>query len=359
MLAAVARLKMFEQIAKYLVENWRELVWPAVLFATVVVTGWLLRQVAYARIRRPAAATGTRMDRMLIESLHGPLLLWILILAIHLAVEYSGLPRSVTHWSAKVLLALWIVSLTLVLSRLSGRMVRSYSARLEGALPVSTLTEVLAALVIWILGILTLLDQVFEIDIRAILAALGVGGLAVALALQDTLSNLFAGFYVSVARQVRIGDFVKIDAGQSGYVQDIGWRSTTLKELGGSLIFIPNNKLAQSIVTNYNLPQRPIGMGINVPVSYDSDPNVVEQMLSEVGAAAIGQVPGLLKDPAPSAKFNPGFGKTSMDFTLNCHVAEYADQFQIQHELRKRIYRQFREAGVRFAQQATPSAEEG
>ena len=117
-----------------------------------------------------------------------------------------------------------------------------------------TLTEVLASLIIWILGILTLLQMVFDVDIRAILAALGVGGLAVALALQDTLSNLFAGFYVSVARQIRIGDFVKIDAGQSGYVQDIGWRSTTLRDLGGSLIFIPNNKLAQSIVTNYNLP---------------------------------------------------------------------------------------------------------
>jgi small-conductance mechanosensitive channel len=349
---------MIEQIAKYLTENWRELVWPVVLFAAVVVSGWVLRQLVYARIRRRATFTGIRIDHMLIESLHGPLLLWILILAIHLAAEYSDLPRGVTHWSAKVLLALWIVSLTLVLSRLSGRMVRSYSTRLEGALPVSTLTEVLASLIIWVLGILTLLEQVFEVDIRAILAALGVGGLAVALALQDTLSNLFAGFYVSVARQIRIGDFVKIDAGQSGYVQDIGWRSTTLKELGGSLIFIPNNKLAQSIVTNYNLPQRPIGIGITVPVTYDADPSRVERMLTEVGSSAIGQVPGLLKDPPPSSKFIPGFGKTSMDFTLDCHVAEYADQFLVQHELRKRIYRRFREEGVHFRQPSTPPADE-
>lgn len=348
---------MIQQIAKYLMDNWRELVWPAALFAAVVATGWVLRHIVYARLRRPAASTGTRI--MLIESLHGPLLLWILILAIHLAMEYSDLPRSVTHWSAKVLLALWIVSLTLVLSRLSGQMVRSYSTRLEGALPVSTLTEVLAGLVIWVLGLLTLLQMVFDVDIRAILAALGVGGLAVALALQDTLSNLFAGFYVSVARQVRIGDFVKIDAGQSGYVQDIGWRSTTLKDLGGSLIFIPNNKLAQSIVTNYNLPQRPIGIGITVPVTYDADPSQVERLLTEVGSSAIGQVPGLLKDPAPSAKFIPGFGKTSMDFTLDCHVAEFADQYLVQHELRKRIHRRFREEGVRFRPQTTPAAEEG
>ena len=193
-------------------------------------------------------------------------------------------------------------------------MVRAYSTRLEGALPVSTLTEVLAGLIIWILGLLTLLQQVFEVDIRAILAALGVGGLAVALALQDTLSNLFAGFYVSVARQIRIGDFVKIDAGQNGYVQDIGWRSTTLRDLSGNLIFIPNNKLAQSIVTNYNLPQRPVGLGITVPVTYDADPSQVERLLTEVGFAAIGQVPGLLKEPAPSAKFIPGFGKTIHGF---------------------------------------------
>ena len=348
---------MIEQVAKYLMENWRELVWPAVLFAVVVATGWVLRHIVYARLRRPARSTAIRIE--LIESLHGPLLLWILILAIHLAVEYSDVPRSVTHWTAKILLALWIISLTLVLSRLSGRMVRSHSTRLEGALPVSTLTEVLASLVIWILGLLTLLDQVFDIDIRAILAALGVGGLAVALALQDTLSNLFAGFYVSVARQIRIGDFVKIDAGQSGYVQDIGWRSTTLKDLSGSLIFIPNNKLAQSIVTNYNLPQRPIGFGIVVPVTYDSDPSQVERLLNEVGAAAVGQVPGLLKEPPPSTKFNPGFGKTSMDFTLDCQVAEYADQFLVQHELRKRIYRRLREEGVRFRPPSTPSADEG
>jgi small-conductance mechanosensitive channel len=346
---------MIQQIAKYLVENWRELVWPAVLFAAVVALGWLFRRVVFTRLERWAASTRTQIDNILIDSLHGPFLLWVLILAIHLATESSALPRGVTRWSGKVLLALWIISFTLVLARLSGRMVRVYSARLEGALPVGTLTEVLAGLIIWILGFLTLLQQVFEVDIRAILAALGVGGIAVALALQDTLSNLFAGFYVSVARQIRIGDFVKIDAGQTGYVQDIGWRSTTLREMSGNLIFIPNNKLSQSIVTNYFLPERRVGIGITVPVAYDTDASQVERLLNEVAAAAVGQVPGLLKDPAPSARFIPGFGETSMDFTLGCQVAEFADQFLVQHELRKRIHRRFREEGIRFRTQGIPA----
>jgi small-conductance mechanosensitive channel len=349
---------MIQQIANYLMENWRELVRPAVLFAVVIVSGLLLRRILYTRLQHSTGASGTRMGSILIESLYGPILLWILILAIHLAAEYSDLPRNVTHWSAKLLLALWIVSLTLVLARLSARMVRTHSITLEGALPVGTLTQVLASLIIWILGLLTLLEQVFDVDIRAVLAALGVGGLAVALALQDTLSNLFAGFYVSVARQVRIGDFIKIDAGQNGYVQDIGWRSTTLRDLSGNLIFIPNNKLSQSIVTNFNLPERPVGLSIAVPVTYDSDPSQVERLLNEVASAAIGQVPGLLKEPAPSAQFIPGFGKTSMDFTLNCRVAEFADQFLVQGELRKRIYRRFREEGILFQSPNPPAPSE-
>ena len=349
---------MNQHIAKYLVENWREFVWPAVLFAAVVVSGWVFRRILFTRLERWADSTRTQVDNILLDVIHGPFLLWVLILAIHLATESSSLPRGVTRWSGKVLLALWIISLTAVLARLSGRLVRVYSPRLEGALPVGTLTEVLAALIIWILGFLTLLQQVFEVDIRAILAALGVGGLAVALALQDTLSNLFAGFYVSVARQIRIGDFVKIDAGQTGYVQDIGWRSTTLRELGGNLIFIPNHKLAQSIVTNYNLPQRSLGVGIAVPATYDSDPSVVERLLTEVASAAVGQVPGLLKEPAPSAKLIPGFGKTSLEFTLDCQVAEFADQFLVQHELRKRIYRRFREEGIQFRPESVTAADE-
>jgi len=346
---------MTKQIVDYLVANWKELVRPAALFAAVLILGWLFHRIVFGRLRRWAASTKTRIDNILIDSFHGPFLLWILILAIHLATEYSALPREVTRWSGKLLLALWIISLTMVLARLSKRMIRVHTSKLEGALPVGTLAEVLAGLIIGILGALTLLQQVFEVDIKAILAALGVGGLAVALALQDTLSNLFAGFYVSVARQIRIGDFIKIDSGQSGYVQDIGWRSTTLEENAGNLIFIPNSKLSQSIVTNYNLPKRNMAVAVTVPVAFTSDPSQVERILTEIATDETNQIPGLLKDPAPSVRLIPGFAETSMDFTLNCHVAEYADQFQVQHELRKRIVLRFHEERITFRSAPTPA----
>jgi small-conductance mechanosensitive channel len=193
--------------------------------------------------------------------------------------------------------------------------------------------------VVWLLG-------AFQVNITPILTALGVGGLAVALALQDTLSNLFSGFYVTVARQVRLGDYIKLNTGEAGYVTDIGWRATSVRDLSNNLIVIPNSKLAQAIVTNYHLPERRMSASLQVAVSCDSDPERVEGVLSDLARQAIGEIPGLLGDPAPGASFDPGFGESSLGFTLSFQVAEFAQQFGVRNELRKRILRRFREEGI-------------
>jgi small-conductance mechanosensitive channel len=336
---------MMQRVLDYIAKQWVSLLWPAGLFVGVVVAGWAFRRILFKRLRRWTASTSTQMDDVVVDSLHGPFLLWMVILGIYVATEFSELPRAFTNWSEKLLLALWIISLTLVLSRLSGRLVRMYGNRLEGSLPMGTLMQVLATLVVGLLGLLTLLDA-FNVSLRGILGALGVGGLAVALALQDTLSNFFAGFYVSLARQIRLGDFIKLDSGQIGYVIDISWRSTTLREPSNNLIVIPNNKLAQSIVTNYSLPERRVASQVGVGVSYDADASHVEQVLSDIASAAIGQVPGLLKEPAPSVQLNPGFGDSALNFSVGFSVAEYNDQYLVQHELRKRILRRFKEEGI-------------
>lgn len=85
---------------------------------------------------------------------------------------------------------------------------------------------------------------------------------------------------------------------------------------------------------------------IPIGVSYGSDPEKVEQILVEEAKKAVGEVPGLLGDPPPFVRFIPGFGDSSLDFTLICQVAEFVDQYLVQHELRKRIFRRFKEEGI-------------
>jgi small-conductance mechanosensitive channel len=272
-------------------------------------------------------------------------MIWSLILGIYVATEWMDLPAHTTRLIERTLLILGIISLTMMASRLAGNLVRYYGERAQGARPVTTLTQNVAQLLVVLMGVVILLHE-FGVSITPILTAFGVGGLAVALALQDTLSNLFAGFYVSVAGQVRLGDYIKLNTGEEGYVTDISWRSTTIRALGNNLIIIPNAKLAQAIVTNYYLPERRLSVEVRVGVSYDSDPDHVERVLLEETQSAVGVVAGLLAEPAPSVRLIPGFGESAMNFTLGCQVAEFVDQYLVQHELRKRIVKRFRAEGI-------------
>jgi small-conductance mechanosensitive channel len=136
---------------------------------------------------------------------------------------------------------------------------------------------------------------------------------------------------------VRLGDYIKLNSGEEGYIADISWRSTTMRALSSNLIIIPNAKLAQAIVTNYFLPERRMSIGIPVNVGYNSDPDQVERVLLDVARAAIPEVPGLMAEPAPSVQLIPGFGDSALKFTVNCSVVEFVAQYAVQHELRKRI----------------------
>jgi len=328
-----------------LMRNPMEVFTPLIVFAVTLLFAYVARRMILGALRVWSTRTKARRGQVVINVLRTPLLIWSLILAVHLAIQLSDLPARYTRWSARGLIILWVLSLTLMFMRLARELVRSYGDQIPGALPVSTLTETLAQLAVLILGTLILLKQ-FGFDITAILTALGVGGLAVALALQDTLSNLFAGFYVAIAGQVRLGDYIKLDVGQEGYVTDISWRSTTIRSLANNMIVVPNNKLAQAIVTNYHLPERRMGVSLQVSVGHDADPAQVEHILLETARAAAGEIPGLLADPAPSVSFDPGVGDFAIGFSVNYQVAEFAAQYAVRNELRRRIFLRFREERI-------------
>lgn len=334
-----------KHVADFIARNWKTLAFPAGVLVCVLVAGWFVRRVLFRTIRAWAQRTRTQLDDLIVQALYGPFLLWVLILALYLATQSSELPAHVTSIVGRILLILWIVSLTLVAARLASALIRHYGNNISSTLPMTTITQNLTSLVVIIAGLLILLNTL-GISITPILTALGVGGLAVALALQDTLSNLFAGFYVSLAGQVRAGDYIKLSTGEEGYVTDISWRSTTLRALANNLIVVPNAKLAQAIVTNYNLPERRMSLLIPIGVSYDSDPEIIEKILIEEAIRGAGEISGLLAEPAPFVRFIPGFGDSSLDFTLICQVSEFVDQYLAQHELRKRIFRRFRKEGI-------------
>jgi small-conductance mechanosensitive channel len=335
-----------ETMRRILLLNPMELVWPVVIFFVVFGIGLLVRMGVLRALRAWTARSQSRAGLILTDALRGPILIWSIILGVHAAVQFSALPAPFTKHEPEVLLALWITSFTIMFMRIAGDWVHHYGSQVPGALPVTTLTESLAKLSVLILGVVLLLKYALKVEVTPILTALGVGGLAVALALQDTLSNLFAGFYVAVARQVRLGDYIKLNTGEEGYVSDIGWRSTTMRALSNNLIIVPNAKLAQAIVTNFYLPEKRMSASVQVGVSYQSDPDHVERVLLEVGTQSAREIGGMLAEPGPAAAFDPGFCESGLGFTLNFQVEEFSKQFSVRNELRKRILRRFREEGI-------------
>ncbi len=305
----------------------------------------VIRGIAFRFLHRWAERTETQIDDIIIKSFKVPSFYWCLAIGLYAAVAFSRLPEKYIFYFSKAIHVIVIFSITIATSNLAGRIFKNYIQKSDLPIPTTGLAYGILKGIIIIIGFLIILS-LLGISITPLITALGVGGLAVALALQDTLANLFAGIHILVEKSIRVGDFIRLETGQEGYVVDITWRTTRIRLLPNNMVVIPNSKLAQSIVTNYYLPERRMAVLIPVSVSYSSDPEKVERILLEVAKEAAGEVPGLLSDPEPAVRFIPGFGESSLDFTLVCHVREFTDQYPVQHELRKRILKRFRQEGI-------------
>ena len=321
-----------------------ELLLPVLLFLAIMLLGLITRRIIFRRLSRWSQSTSTQIDDILISSTKKPFMIWCLMLAIYFAMEVSKLPDDIVHILGRVLLALGIASVTLAASSFTTKMIKAYSSRVDSTLPVTSLTQNLARIIVFIIGILIILSSL-GISITPILATLGVGSLAVALGLQDTLTNLFAGFYVILSRQVRVGDYVKIESGEEGYITDINWRMTKIRMLPNNTVLVPNEKLTKSIIVNYYLPEKEMAVLINLGVHYDSDLARVEKVTMEVGKEIMKEVTGGVAEFEPFIRYHT-FNAFSIDFSVILRAHEYVDQYLIKHEFVKRLHKRFAKEGI-------------
>ncbi len=242
----------------------------------------------------------------------------------------------------QALTILAILSVTHFLSRLSVGYISLSLSRVSGV--PNTLPRNLAAVLVYALGVLVALGYL-KISVTPLITALGVGGLAVALALQDTLSNLFAGLHILATRKVRSGDYVKLQSGEEGYVRDITWRNTTIEVLAGDLVIVPNGKLAAAIVTNFDLPASDSAILVDVGVAYRTDLRHCEKVIVEVAKEIMSRVPGGVADFTPFVRFHT-FGDFAIQGTVILRGSRFVDRFLIKHEFVKDLHERFGREGI-------------
>ena len=309
-----------------------------------VVVGAVFQKIIFSRIIKLANKTDREWDNVVLEPLKGMILLWFFIAGIYSALPSIPMSVNLSNMLQKALLIAVIFSITWVLAKIAVGVVKIYTNKTEGALISTTIFTNLTRIVILIVGGLIIL-QTLGISITPIITALGIGGIAVALALQDTLSNLFSGFYILISRQVKAGDYVKLDTGYEGYVEDINWRNTTLRALPNNIIIVPNSKLASAIITNYNLPEKQLSVPVQVGVSYDSDLEHVEKVTIEVAKEVMEEIVGDELAFEPFIRYHT-FADFSINFTVIMRGREFIDQYSLTHELVKKLHKRYKKEGI-------------
>jgi len=318
---------------------------PFIIFFSSFLVLFGIRFFVFKVLHSWAERTQYKIDNIILGSIRVPSILWCLVIALHIGVVMSDLSDKYVRYITKTADVIVIFSVSIAIANLVGRLFRNYVQTSNLPLPTTGLVYGIIKGAILAIGVLVILS-VLGRSITPLVTALGVGGLAVALALQDTLGNLVSGIHILLEKAIRIGDFVKLETGAEGYVEDYTWRTTRVRMLPNNMVIIPNSKLAQSIVTNYYLREKRMSLLITIGVSYSSDPDKVERILIEEAKDGAGSIPGLLAEPEPFVRCLPGFGDSSLNFTLICQVAEFTNQYFAKHELRKRIFKRFQAEGI-------------
>ena len=318
---------------------------PAIIALASTIFILLIRKLFFKVIHRWSQGTDLNLGMIIINSIKTPSIKWCIALGLFSGISLSEIPAKYVIYINKLIYVILIFSVTLALSNLAVRLIQYFMQKSSLSLQTTGLAFFILNAVIFITGFLFILS-VLGIPITPVITALGVGGIAVALALKDTLTNLFAGIHILLEKSIRVGDFVKLESGQEGQIEDMTWRTARIRTISNNTVIIPNSKLSQSIVINYFLPEETMALQIPISVGYSSDIEKVENILLDISKKAAGEVTGLLDRPEPVVRFIPGFMSSSLDFTLICHIKEFKFTNIVQHELRKRILRRFREEGI-------------
>jgi small-conductance mechanosensitive channel len=254
------------------------------------------------------------------------------------------LTATVGHDVNQVLVAVLILVTTVTAARVIADLVRSLALSRSGVAGTATIFVNITRIAVLAMGVLILLETL-GVSIAPLLTALGVGGLAVALALQDTLANLFAGVHILASKTVQPGHYIRLSSGEEGYVVDINWRNTAVRQLSDNLVIIPNAKLAGTIMTNYHQPEEQMSVMVQARVGYESDLEHVERVTAEVAGKVMADVSGGVYDHEPTIRFHT-FGESGIDFSVFLRAHEFSDQYLIKHEFMKRLHRRYRAEGI-------------
>jgi small-conductance mechanosensitive channel len=321
------------------------------IFLASAVLALLFYKVAYPIVLRFTNFTPTNLDVRLVRAFRRPLTLGILAGGLYLSIVLPyDLPlevrHSIDHAAGIVGILLGVFAVNRLVINLSNWYTEEIAPHTRSTLDdrMMPMFRRIAGGMIYVLGGLLVLD-LLNINISPLIAGLGLGGLAVALALQPTLSNLFAGTYVMTEGVVHSGDYIELENGVAGYVIDVGWRSTRLRTWTNNLVVVPNSRFAETIITNYQGPIPAVNIYLTCGVSYDSDLALVERVCQEEMDRLLDTDPRAVREYGAYFAYE-SFDDSNITFYLFIQARDRLASFEVQSELIQMVHRRFQDEGI-------------
>lgn len=307
-------------------------------------TGLLLHKTVMPFFAKLAAKTSLKSDDLIIQTIRKWIIPWFFALGLYVGLKQLNFESRFYYWVENGLMIFYIFSGTMIVAQVVSGLIKIKATGSDAIIPSSSIISNIVIVIIYCIGLLIIL-QSQGISITPVLTALGVGGLAVALALQPTLSNLFAGLQIISSGNFNKGDFIRLSTGEDGFIEDITWRSTTIRAASDHIIIIPNSKLADMTVSNYYLPQTDITFGVEVAVAYNTDLPKAERITREVAKEILTLAPEGVKEFEPEVNF-VAFGESGIRMKAFLRVNRYGAQAQVRSMFIKKLHEIFEKEGI-------------
>ncbi|MCP2520489.1 mechanosensitive ion channel family protein [SCandidatus Aminicenantes bacterium Aminicenantia_JdfR_composite] len=334
-------MKLVSEIFKFIIEN-VYLKFLLTLLISLVVA--YLTKITFKKILLPITKkTKTVIDDLIVKS-SASIIFWvILILGVKIGIEYFKFGTGIYNSIVSTLLVLAISILIFkIINNLSQQWLREWAFKTKSTADdrlIPLIEKILKALVI-ILAIIFIFDA-WNINIGPILATAGIAGVALALAVKESLANIIGGVQLVLDKTFKVGDKVQLESGEVGVILDIGLRTTKLKTYDNEVIYIPNSYLANSKIKNYSQPDLSQRVNVEFGVEYGSDPEKVKKVVVD----AIKKINTVLEDPPPEVIFT-NLSDFSLDFIARAWVKNYNDAFSTSLKMREAIYDALNKANI-------------
>lgn len=317
---------------------------PITILVGAILLGWLFKAVIHRYLKKLVTRTSFQSDDLVFKAVESQIIVWLAIGALYYINITNDILADYSQYITKALIFILILSITIAVNKFLIGLIEVWSTKQKKALPSTKIFVNLVKVLVFIVGLLVGFEFI-GVSITPMLTALGVGGLAISLALKDTLADVFAGLHILLSKKVEPGDIIELDSGQKGEIISITWRNSTIREWSNNVFIVPNSVLSNAILKNYDSEDSSFSVIFYVGVGYESDLDHVEKVTLEVAKDVGNDMDEHVKDFTPIVRFYE-FGDSSINLKVFFKVYKNGAQWPIYHEFIKQLLVRYNKEGI-------------